>query len=257
MTTVLVRDVLERASTLLDDIDPQFTRWPERELVTWLNDGARALAKWLPPSVARIDIIRLQPGSRQSIADIPADRIKMGDGASPRRTQGVQFYEAVRNMGADGLTPGAAVTVAERAALDTTLPNWHALTGTEVENVVHDPRTPTFFYVCPTPTAEAWLEVSYCALPERISVTTPGQFAMTGTDATTSPVADAYTDDLVHYMLARAFMSRSDLAEGPQMASAYTQFFVSSINAQATALTGNNPNLSMLPFAPAPAGRAG
>ncbi len=257
MSTILVRDVLERASMLLDDMDPQFFRWNERELVAWLNDGARALAKWLPPSVSRIDTIKLAAGTRQSIADIPAANILMGDGETARRVQGVQLYEAIRNMGADGATPGAAVTIAERAALDAMNPGWHKAAGAEIENIVTDPRTPTVFYVSPAPTGTLWLEVSYCALPKTVVLGSAGQFAATSNDTTTIPVGDAYSDDLLNYMLARAYLSRADIAEGPAMASAYTQFFIASINAQVTALTGNNPNLSMLPCAPAPAGRAG
>ena len=43
--TILVADALYRASTQLQDMKPQFTRWTERELVMWLNDGQRAIAK--------------------------------------------------------------------------------------------------------------------------------------------------------------------------------------------------------------------
>lgn len=256
MATVLVREVLERASTLLDDMDPQFLRWSERELVAGLNDGARALAKWLPPSVSRVDVIKLALGTRQSIADVPATSILMGDGSLSRRVQGVQFYSAIRNMGSDGVTPGITVDVIDRASIDAMLPDWHTKSGAIVENVVTDPRTPSVFYVSPGAAGDVWLEISYCALPAQIAMATAGQFASTSADTTVIPVADAYADDLVNYIVARAFMSKADLVESTTMASAYTQFFVASINAQATALTGNNPNLSMLPFAPAPAGRA-
>lgn len=255
MPTILVRDVLERASTLLDDMDPQFTRWPERELVAWLNDGARALAKWIPQSVSRIDTIRLAAGTRQSIADIPAAGILMGDGSPARRVQGVQLYAAICNMGGDGLTPGRAIQVVERAALDALNPAWHTETGDEVENVITDALNPTSFYVYPA-VGQRWLEVSYCALPQNVVIATAGQFLSNSTDATVLPVGDAYADDILNYMLARAYLSRADLVEGQAMASAYTQLFVGTINATVTNLTGNNPNLSMLPFAPTPAGRA-
>ncbi|MBK9497313.1 MAG: hypothetical protein IPO08_22895 [Xanthomonadales bacterium] len=254
MTTLTVREALERASTLVDDIDPQFVRWSQREQVAALNQGARALAKWLPPSVSRVDAIKLTAGNtRQSIADIDASRIIPGDGSAAARVQGVQLYKAVRNMGADGLTPGTAIDVV--SGDDFTDRSWHMQTGAEIETVIYDARTPTFFYVSPAPSTPIWIELSYCALPRVISAS--GNYGMDGGDATLIPVADAYFDDLVSYMVAYMFLSKADLAEGAQMASAWTQMFVASVNAQATALTGNNPNLSMLPFAPAPAGRAG
>lgn len=257
MATILVREVLERASMLLDDNDPQFLRWTERELVAWLNDGARALAKWIPPAVARVDIVKLVAGSsRQSIADIPAASILPGDGSTAVRVQGVQLFSAIRNMGSDGLTPGKAISVIDREALDATMPNWHAMTGDAVENIITDPRTPSVFWVYPAPSSARWVELSYLPLPQKVSITTPGQFIATGSDSTVIPVSDAYADDLLHYMVGRAYLSKADLAEGQAMASAYTQLFVATINAQVTALTGNNPNLSMLPIAPTPAGRA-
>jgi hypothetical protein len=257
MATILVLDTMYRVSVQLDDIDPQFDRWPERELVAWLNDGARALAKWLPASVSRIDTVKLAAGkSLQSIADIQAANILMGDGSTAVRTQGVQLYEAICNMGSDGLTPGSVVSVSDKGTLDALDPSWHTKTGAEVESILYDPRTPTSFYASPAPASALWLQIRYCAVPQTIALSAPGQFAMDGSDTTVIPVADAYADDLANYMLARAFLSKADLAEGAQMAQAFSQMFVASVNAQALALTGNNPNLKMLPFAPTPAGQA-
>ena len=258
MATVLVREIIERASTLLDDMDPQFQGWTERGLVAWLNDGARALAKWLPPSVSRIDTIKLVAGqTRQSLADIPANSIIMGDGSSPVRTQGVQLYELICNMGASGATPGSTIGVVDRATLDALDPAWHTKTGPEVESVLYDVRTPTYFHVSPAPASTLWVQARYCATPSAIVLASANQFAANSADTTAIPVADAYADDLLNYIVARAYLSRPTIAEAQAMASAYTQIFIASVNAQGQALTGNNPNLSMLPFAPAPAGRAG
>jgi hypothetical protein len=50
--------------------------------------------------------------------------------------------------------------------------------------------------------------------------------------------------------MARAFMKDAEWAANPQMAQSYTSMFVGSVNAQAAALTGANPNLQSLPFNP-------
>jgi len=258
MPTITVVELIRRASTLLDDNNPQFVTWPEDDLVAALNDGARALAKWLPQSVSRVDAIKLKPGvTLQCISDIPAGSILPGDGSAALRTQGVQLYELMCNMGTDGVTPGRTINIAERSALDNADPVWHSRTGSEVDSVLYDLRTPTYFHVSPAPSSAIWVQARYCAIPHAIVKATANQFASASSDITVIPVDDAYADDLLNYMLARAYLSQPTATESQTMASAYTQMFVASINAQVTALTGNNPNLSMLPFAPAPAGRAG
>ena len=72
-STVLVRDLIRRVSVLLQDTAPQFERWPEQELVDWLNDAQVAITKFLPAACARVDAIRLKPGTRQSIETIAKD----------------------------------------------------------------------------------------------------------------------------------------------------------------------------------------
>jgi len=94
-TTILVRDVLYRVSTLLQDIAPtQFVRWSERELVALLNDGQRACAKYMPHSCTRLDAIRLQPGTRQSISKLLTAAVKAVDGSTPPQQHGQRWLDA-------------------------------------------------------------------------------------------------------------------------------------------------------------------
>jgi hypothetical protein len=255
MGATLVRELFYRASAQLNDLSPQFTRWKQRELVDASNDGQRAIAKYIPSSSSRVDSVKLASGSRQSIERIPAASIIPGDGLSPSDVNGTYFQAAIRNMGANGLTPGAPIRVIDREVLDTTTPDWHtpptgAYAG--VRGVVFDPRFPKFYYVWPAvPTGTNWwIEQSMLADPVLIPHASEGVYAWDGTSNVTISIDDKYVDDLLTYIMARAFMKDAEWAANPQMAQSYTSMFVGSVNAQAAALTGANPNLQSLPFNP-------
>lgn len=248
MATTLVKEVLYRVSAQLQDTNPQFSRWTQRELVNWLNDGARAIAKYLPSSCARVDAIKLAPGTKQSVAKILSASIKPGDGSAAADVS-ASFVQAVaRNMGVDGLTPGKAIRLLDRETLDASEPDWHSTPGTPVMGWVYDPRFPKVFYVYPgvpaaTPT---WVEAALLADPLELSQA--GSYGMDGTDTTVVPIDDKYVDDLVNYIIGRAEMKDAEFAGEDQKASLHTAMFTASLNAQAAALTGLNPNLRGLPM---------
>ena len=248
--STLVKDVLYRISVQLHDVNPQFNRWTSRELVSWLNDGQRAIAKYVPTSCSRVDAIKLQPGTKQSIDSVAAASIVPGDGSSAVAIQGNALQSVVRNMGANGQTPGKAIRIVDRETLDVSDPSWHTVTGTAVSQYVFDPRSPKIFYVVPAVPAapNVWVEVSW--LTDPLEVPVGGSYAWDGNDTTVISIDDKVVDDLVNYALARAHMKDAEAAANAAMASAAAQMFASSINAQAAAITGVNPNLRTLPFAP-------
>ncbi len=255
MGTTLVRDLLFRASSQLNDLSPQFTRWKQRELVDACNDGQRAIAKYIPSSSARVDAVKLVAGSKQSIELILAASIIPGNGAAAANVNGTYFQTAIRNMGANGATPGNVVRVIDREVLDTGTPDWHVPpTGTYagVRGVVFDPRFPKIFYVWPAVPAGTtwWLEQSMLADPVLVPHAAEDTYVWTGSDATATSIDDKYVDDLLNYIMARAFMKDAEWAANPAMAQNYTSLFVGSINVQVAALTGVNPNLQSLPFNP-------
>ena len=252
MGTTLVKDLFFRASSQLQDLSPQFTRWTQRELVDALNDGQKAIAKYMPWSCARVDAVKLKPGTRQSIELIAAADIIPGDGSTPAQVAGTVLQSVVRNMGANGSTPGRAVRVVDREILDINAADWHSATGTPVSAFVFDPRTPKVFYVTPgVPSGTNWwVEASYLADPVTVPHAAEGTYGKDESNTVTISVDDKYVDDLLSYVLARAFMKDAEYAANPSMASAYTTLFTASINAQAAAVTGVNPNLQSLPFNP-------
>lgn len=254
--TVLVREVLYRVSAQLLDMPTaaeQFTRWPEQELVHWLNDGQAVIAKYLPPATSRVDAIKLAAGSKQSIESIAAASILPGDGSAAAAVKGKLLLDVIRNMGADGATPGRAIRVVARDVLDAANPNWHTTTDTTVTEYVFDPKTPKVFYVSPAvaPGASLWIEIAHLVNPVKVVIGTPNQYRSDSSDATTISIDDQFVDDLVNYIIARAQLKDAEAAGNLEIARAHINLFTSGLNAQALALTGVNPNLRMLPMAPA------
>jgi hypothetical protein len=258
--TITVREALWRVGTVLQDLAPQFTRHPEAEQVNWLNDAQLAIFKFMPSAGARRDVIKLKPGTRQSIEAIAAADCKPGDGSTPTAPiLGMQLLDIVRNMGADGLTPGKSIRVVQREILDSQTRNWHQITGPSVDQFTYDPATPRYFYVTPGVVGNVWVEAAYTAQPARITApVTPGTeiYRYEGANATLLSVADEFIDDVVNYVVARAYMKNAQFAGDGGKANTFVSLFTGSINAKVAALTGHSPNLKFLPFAPEPVGAA-
>lgn len=248
----LVKEVLYRVSDALHDLNPQFQRWTSRSLVVALNDGQIAIAKYIPTACSRVDAVKLVPGTKQSINSIASGSIIPGDGSTAAAVNGNALLSVIRNMGTNGLTPGKAIRLVDREVLDLNTPDWHTKTGSAVTEYVFDPRTPKNFYVTPgVPSAtNVWVEASFMADP--IAVPVGGSYAWDGSDTTKVSIDDKFIDDLVSYTTARAYLKDAENAANAGLYATYAQQFISSINAQAAALTGVNPNLKTLPMADIP-----
>ena len=248
-----VKDVLYRSSIALQDMNPaQFTRWTQQEMIAYLNDGIKAIAKYMPTIFARIDAILLKAGTHQNILNIPSSNIIPGDGNSTLVANGmitIRIDMVIRNMGSNGATPGNACRVVERTLMDRVYPQWHTDTpAAYCDQYMFDPRYPQDFYCYPpiTNATPVWAEIAYIFEPPTIPY--GSQYSYSGTDTTKTNVPDRLTDDLVHYVIARASFKDSNDPSMITIFQASSQAFLSSINAQVEALTGHNPNLQVLPF---------
>jgi hypothetical protein len=254
MPTVLMRDVLWRASTMLQDTKPQFYRHLEHDMVDAANDAQTAIAKFLPSACSRVDSVRLVPGTKQSIQAIPAAYCKPGDGSTPAvPIIGTQVLDVVRNMGADGLTPGMAIRIIPGKVQDAQDRNWHTSAAVAVKAFVYDPATPRYFWVYPGAHAstQVWLDIAYTAQPLAIPNTgTEGAelYAYAGSSTQTITIADEHLDDIVNYIVARMLFKPSEWSDA-QKGNAFAAMFTGSLNAKVQALTGHNPNIRHLPMA--------
>lgn len=245
-SSILVREFLSRVSTALLDMAPQFERWSESELVGAINDGQRAIAKYLPYSCSQVVIFKLTPGARQSIEYISGSRVY------PAGTEiyGSMLLSLNSNRGSTGADEGVSIRAVSVETLDSTNPSWRSKTSDTIKHYTFDPRTPKHFNVYPAPSGDVYVEGSMLCNPTPIVISSPGQFAVGGSSATKLSIDDTFSDDLFNYVLARSNMKEAEFSGNANLAATYTAMFVNSINAQASAMTGQNPNLQTLPFTP-------
>ena len=251
---MLVREFFRRVSTTMGDAAPQFRRWGELEMVQATNDGQNALAKYLPSAGGRIDSVKLQPGSKQYLGTIPANRIIPGNGSTPADVTVIQAQSVVCNMGSDGATPGAAVSVVSREMLDAHSRAWRAVAGaSEIEHYTFNPQTPQYIYVYPPVRAvgDVWVEMELLACPPAIpDPASAGVYGTSGASSAVLGVPDIHADDLLHYVCARLWMKDSEDGTNAARAQYHAGIFIQSLNAQAVVQIGNNPGLKVLPLTP-------
>lgn len=252
--TTLVKTLLRSVSTTLQDIAPQFSRWTEVELVNYANYGQLAIAKYLPQAGSRVDSIRLQPGTRQDLTKILAANILPGDGSAAADTFGIALLDVVRNMGANGSTPGRVIRIVDRETLDNNDPDWHTRVGTSVREFVFDKALPKVFWASPGVhgVTQVWADIAWLAEPKRIPAggePTAEIYKYDGLSTALLGIHDQFVEDLHNYIVAVALLKGSKNTTNAGKAQMHASLFINSINAQASVLTGVNPNLKQLPMA--------
>lgn len=193
MATITAQSIVDKAGVVLQDTTN--TRWPESELLGWLNDGQREVVLMKPDAYPQTEDVTLVEGTKQSI---PA--------------AGLQLIDVVRNNG----TSKRAVRYIDRSILDEQLPSWHSSTAdAEVQHFTFDERNPKQFYVYPPQPSSGFgtLEIVYSKAPTNILITD------------TITIDDVYANALLDYILYRAYSKDADYTANAQRAvNAYNSF---------------------------------
>lgn len=168
MPTITVGDGLSRVQTILQDTTS--VRWQEPELIGWWNDGQREVCMIRPDACTRVASKPTVAGTRQ---EIPSD--------------GTSIIKVIRNMGANGTTPGYVVRKIPMDLLDSTTPNWHAATANATAlHYMVDTRMPRVFYLYPPSTGTTQVEMLYAAPPIDVpSVSASATYTQAGTATVT------------------------------------------------------------------------
>jgi len=221
---MLAKDLVRRAVWLL--ADEGFHRWSEEMLLAFLSDAQRQVALHRPDATAVRAVVDLLPGTVQ---EIPAG--------------GLRLMDVLRAMGPDG-TPGRAVRLVDRSALDACEPAWHATDSQGLheelpileqlpDQYVHDERTPRLFYVFP-PVADVGgrLEIVYSASPAELT-------------SLDSPlcVDPVYAGPLLDYTLHRAFALDTDSETSRARSEGHLKAFGEALAAKLPADLLATPNL--------------
>lgn len=205
--------VMNRARTVLND--SAGTRWNATEACLWLTDCEIEIVTFKPNAYTKFATHTLTNDSRQLLAFPDANML----------------LDVVRNTG------GAAITVCARDTLDTTVPNWHNVTGTAVENYCFDIREPNVFWSYPVVDG-GQVDVMYSAFPPEI--TAEGQ---------TLSIGNMYLAAATAYVLYRCYAKEDEVAAA-QKAAAYYQMFTQILMGKASVEKGDSPNLQFIPFNP-------
>lgn len=216
MATVTVTSVISKVQTILQDTTG--IRWPDTELLGWLNDGQREIVLYKPNAFVKNTAVKLTSGTKQTL---PAD--------------GVQLIDVVRNMGTAGGTPGRAIRITMREILDSQVPGWHATTAdAEVKHYMYSVLDPKTYYVYPPQPAanQNYVELVYGAAPT--------ECALGGTIT----LDDIYQTILVDYCLYRAYSKDTEFAADQNRATAHQTAYIAALTGKAKVEGASNPNLT-------------
>jgi len=176
MGTITGTAIVASASEVVRD--PSNVEWTTANGLGWINDGQRAICVARPDASATVVDLTLVAGTKQSIT-------------------GRRLLSIIRNMGADGATPGNGIRQVNRDVMDEYDPTWHtADTATTVQEYMYDSRFPTIFYVSPPVPASPVVHI------EAIQSVTP-----TDLNALADPITldDVYAPVLIEWVLYRFF----------------------------------------------------
>lgn len=214
MATLTAQSVIDKAQIILQDTTG--IRWPDAELLGWLNDGQREIVLYKPNAYVKNSAVALVPGTKQ---ELPGD--------------GVQLIEVVRNMGTNGTTPGKAIRITIREILDAQLPDWHfSEPSAVVKHYMYSLLDPKHFYVFPPQpnTSPGYVELIYGASPAEATL------------VSTITLDDIYQTVLVDYILYRAYSKDSEYSADSARANLHQAAYMAGLTGKAKVEMGVNPN---------------
>lgn len=164
-----VRSILNRIAAILND--EEYVRWEESELLEWLNDGQRVIARGPNTDTYVLrDNITAVAGSVQTLPD-----------------DAIRLVDVVRNV-----SDGSAIHQSDYATVDMLSSSWRAATADTAEVYFYDERNPKQFEVYPPQAGGELIELVYNAQP--------GNATITGVIA----IDDMFADALIDYVVYRA-----------------------------------------------------
>jgi len=180
-----VQELLDEVRPIIHDEDAGNYRWPDAELIEYVNAATRQITSLLP-----------EANTVQTIEDTGTSRVARQ--ALP--AGGIKFIRVARNYADDGTTPQGTVRYCEKDVLDSYDPDWEYDTAIKAdganyfEHFCHDAREPKIYYLYPPPAADNKRYAAvYSAVPT--AVTAVGN---------TFPLDDEYINGAIQYIVYRA-----------------------------------------------------
>jgi len=225
---VTVASVLSRVDATIQDTSN--IRWPDTELILWVNDAQREIALLKPEATATNATVTLTTGTKQAIP-----------------TGGNRLLSVVRNMSAASSgTGGRSIRLVGRDILDSQSPSWHdptvkgdAAHGAVIKHFMFDEIDPRNYYVYPgvKSGSNAYIEIVYSNNPSTVST------------SDNLGVPDIFANAVMNYVLYMAYMKDAESAATNQRAASHFQLFVTSVTGKAQVDTVVSPNNDLRPVA--------
>lgn len=219
-----VGSVITKVRAVLQDTTS--VRWPDSELIEWINDAQHEIALIKPDATAVNESIPLVGGTKQSVPD-----------------NALRLLRVVRNMQDAGVgLGGRAIRLVDREILDAQDPNWHdpLTTGmsafdTVVKHYMYDEQDPLHFYVYPGVDGQIrpvpMIEIVYSAEPTKVDSLN---------DVLSVP--DLYINAVLNYVLYMAYMKDAEYAGNTQRAASHYQIFGASVTGKGQIDVITTPN---------------
>lgn len=196
MANVTVRHIIDLALDLVQD-EPK-DRWDDSDLINWYNLSTREIATLRPDANPVVSSVLMASGTKQ---DIPA--------------KGITMIDAVRNMGADGATPGAGIVKSSVAIIQAFDLSWNTATATVAVNNWM-PISPTQFYVYPPSDGTGYIEIINSQVPTIVVYDAAGNW-----ESNLVGVKENFVNALVHNILYYAFSRDTDIQSSQSKALTY------------------------------------
>jgi len=169
MSTLVSELILEVSNDLFDqDSYAPYARWDKSDLLSYLNEARLTTAFFKPESNENPMVYQLAAGSRQNLPD--GSTVDPDGAVLPKA---IELVRPVRNMGADGKTPGDSIYPVGPNDMDDVLPGWRSENpAATVQHVIIDPKDRRHFDCFPPqPTVNrGWIEIQCSAVPNAIVV---------------------------------------------------------------------------------------
>jgi hypothetical protein len=232
MSTVTARSILDRAWIVVQDTaGSSGVRWPEAEMLSWVNDAQREIVLLHPQASVSTSSPVVPTGTRQSLAGLSL-------------SSGIRVIDVIRNMSNAGV-PGRAIRLITREVLDAQRPSWHSETGSEIIHWMYDPRDTKSFYVYPALSSAA---ISAAAKIELIYSSSP---AVLDDVTDTIAVDDVYANAILNYVLFRAYSKDAEYAQNVALSQAYYQLFMGALTAKTQIDVASQPSAQAGTYNPA------
>ena len=201
-------NLLSRIEDILQDTTS--VRWPEAELLRYINDAQREIVNYRPEASAKTDNVQLVTGTKQALP-----------------TEGLRLIKVTRNMSdaSGGASGKRAVRIVNVDILNTQEPDWNdptvsgdAAHGTVVKHYIFDEDDPKNFYVYPGVAGNAYVEIVYSKAPTDLS-----------SGSSNLDIDDIYGNAVIDYALFRAYQKDSEYAGNAQRSQTHYQLFMNCV----------------------------